>query len=70
MNIHELMVQKYLNSVVAGKGGMSRPVLDFMVNDVKLALEKQLVDSRNPDFRLRMSNIGRAYCQQIGRAHV
>ena len=63
MNIHELMVQKYLNSVVAGKGGMSRPVLDFMVNDVKLALEKQLVDSRNPDFRLRMSNIGRSYCQ-------
>ena len=63
MNIHELMVQKYLNSVVAGEGGMSRPVLDFMVNDVKLALEKQLVDKRNPDFRLRMSNIGRSYCQ-------
>jgi hypothetical protein len=63
MNIHELMVQKYLNSVVAGTGGMSRPVLNSMVKDVKVALEKQLVDSRNPDFRLRMSNIGRSYCQ-------
>jgi hypothetical protein len=63
MIYHELMVQKYLNNVVAGMGGMSRPVLDCIVKDVTLALEKQLVDSRDPDFRLRMSNIGRSYCQ-------
>jgi hypothetical protein len=30
---------------------------------MKSALERQLVDKRNPDFRLRMSNIGRSYCQ-------
>jgi len=35
MNIHELMVQKYLNSVVAGTGGMSRPVLNSMVKRCK-----------------------------------
>jgi len=58
----ELKVHQYLSNIQAGDTTLSEEVIDQIVNDVKEALKKQF-SKRDNKFRLRMSNIGRSYCQ-------
>ena len=57
------MVHKYLGSLRGDDATMSPQIIDQIISDVKESLYKQFVDKRNSKFRLRMSNLGRPYCQ-------
>ena len=59
----ELMVHKYLGSLRGDDAVMSPQTIEQIVSDVKESLHKQFVDKRESKFRLRMSNLGRPYCQ-------
>jgi hypothetical protein len=58
----EIKVHQYLSSVQAGEATLSEEVIEQVANDVRNALVKQF-SKREDKFRLRMSNIGRNYCQ-------
>lgn len=58
----ELKVHQYLSNVQAGEATLSDEVIEQIVQDVRTALVKQF-SKRDSTFRLRMSNIGRDYCQ-------
>ena len=58
----ELKVHQYLSNVQAGEATLSQEVIEQIVEDVRNALVKQF-SKREGSFRLRMSNIGRDYCQ-------
>tara|TARA_R100000988_G_scaffold54008_3_gene26583 strand:+ start:237 stop:1118 length:882 start_codon:yes stop_codon:yes gene_type:complete len=65
MNINhsgEIKVHKYLNDVRKGKRGMSDATIARVVKDVEEAVKKQFNQGEHK-FTLRMSNIGRPYCQ-------
>lgn len=59
----ELMVHKYLGSLRGDDAVMSPQTIEQIVSGVKESLHKQFVDKRESKFRLRMSNLGRPYCQ-------
>jgi len=59
----ELMVHQYLGSLRGDDAVMSPQTIEQIVSDVKESLHKQFVDKRESKFRLRMSNLGRPYCQ-------
>lgn len=59
----EIKIHKYLSGLKAGDSTMSPEVIDQITNDVRVALTKQFIDNNKRDFTLRMSNIGRSYCQ-------
>lgn len=59
----ELKVHQYLSNLRHGDSTLSEEVIEQIVEDVRNALVKQFVDKHNNNFRLRMSNIGRSYCQ-------
>lgn len=58
----ELKVHQYLSNVQAGEATLSQEVVDQIVEDIRNALVRQF-SKRDNTFRLRMSNIGRSYCQ-------
>ena len=58
----EIKIHKYLEDVRKGERGMSSATVARIVNDVKEAIEKQF-SANERKFSLRMSNIGRPYCQ-------
>jgi hypothetical protein len=58
----EIKVHQYLSSIQAGEATLSNEVIDQVTKDVRDALVRQF-SKRNDTFRLRMSNIGRDYCQ-------
>lgn len=58
----ELKVHQYLSNVQAGEATLSQEVVEQIVEDVRSALVRQF-SKRDDKFRLRMSNIGRDYCQ-------
>jgi len=58
----ELKVHQYLSNVQAGEATLSPEVVDQIVEDIRNALVRQF-SKRDNTFRLRMSNIGRSYCQ-------
>lgn len=58
----ELSLHKYLEDVRKGKRGMSTATIARIVKDVEEAVGKQF-NSDERKFTLRMSNIGRPYCQ-------
>ena len=58
----ELSLHKYLEDVRKGKRGMSTATIARIVKDVEEAVGKQF-NSSERNFTLRMSNIGRPYCQ-------
>jgi hypothetical protein len=58
----EIKVHQYLSSVQAGEATLSDEVIDQVTKDVRDALVRQF-SKRDETFRLRMSNIGRNYCQ-------
>jgi len=59
----ELMVHQYLGSLRGDDAVMSPQTIEQIVSAVKESLHKQFVDKRESKFRLRMSNLGRPYCQ-------
>jgi hypothetical protein len=58
----EIKIHRYLEDVRKGKRGMSDATIARIVKDVKEAVEKQFNQSERK-FTMRMSNIGRPYCQ-------
>lgn len=58
----EIKVHRYLEDVRKSKRGMSDATIARIVTDVKEAVEKQFRQNERK-FGLRMSNIGRPYCQ-------
>ena len=62
--IAELSIHQFMTDAVNRKTTMSKEIIDGVGKDIVNALHKQF-DNKNSknDFRLRMSNIGRPYCQ-------
>ena len=58
----ELKVHRYLDKATRGLVGMSDDTIEQVVSYIREALQKQF-SPREDKFRLRMSNIGRPYCQ-------
>ena len=58
----EIKIHRYLEDVRGAKRGMSKATIDRIVDDVREAVEKQF-NQKKRTFGLRMSNIGRPYCQ-------
>jgi hypothetical protein len=58
----EIKVHQYLSNVQTGEATLSDEVIEQITTDVRNALVKQF-SKRDKEFRLRMSNIGRDYCQ-------
>ena len=59
----ELKVHKFLADVRNGEAAMSEAALARIVADVAEALDKQFGEGSRGPFSMRMSNIGRPYCQ-------
>lgn len=59
----ELKVHQYIEKVRTGKASVSEKTINQITEDVRAALVRQFVDKRNKEFSLRMSNVGRPYCQ-------
>jgi len=59
----ELALHGYLERVVNGKGTMSKETALQISRDVQESVIRQFGSGKRGDFRLRMSNVGRAYCQ-------
>jgi len=59
----EIKIHKYLEDVRKGKRGMSDATITRITADVKEAVNKQFNQQKQRKFGLRMSNIGRPYCQ-------
>jgi len=58
----ELKIHRYLDDVRKAKRGMSDATIARILSDMKEAIEKQFNQSERK-FTLRMSNVGRPYCQ-------
>ena len=58
----EIKIHRYLEDVRKAKRGMADATIARIVKDVKEAVDKQFNQSERK-FTLRMSNIGRPYCQ-------
>lgn len=59
----ELSVHSYLSKARKGEAGMSDETIEQVVSDVREALKKQFGQAGQRKFRLRMSAMGRPYCQ-------
>lgn len=59
----ELNLHRYLQEVVTNKKAISKEVAVQISNEVQEAIIKQFGQKKPKEFRLRMSNIGRPYCQ-------
>ena len=58
----ELKVHRYLDKAVKGTATMSDDTIEQVVSHIRDSLKKQF-SPQQKDFRIRMSNIGRPYCQ-------
>ena len=59
----ELAIYSVLQKALAGEASMTEAVTKQVAADVEAALNKQFNSPPRGDFRLRMSNIGKAPCQ-------
>ena len=59
----EIKIRKYLSEVKHTDSIMSEEIIDRVTDEIRDSLKKQFVDKSNNNFRLRMSNLGRPYCQ-------
>ena len=59
----ELAVHNYLSKVSNDDSILSKEIINTITEDIRTALTKQFVDKRNKKFTLRMSNMGKPYCQ-------
>jgi len=61
--IAEVLVKDFLHKAVRGEVTLPPSVMEEFAKDCREALEKQF--NRNPEWRLRMSGLGRPMCQQV-----
>jgi len=59
----ELAIHQKLNKLTTKDELLSKKVVKGIVKDVETALIKQFATKRDKAFRLRMSNMGKPYCQ-------
>jgi hypothetical protein len=60
----ELAVHQYMEDAVKGTSSMSEDTINQVAKDIQEALHRQFGGLKNrSDFKLRMSNVGRATCQ-------
>jgi len=59
----EVQVKNFLQAATRGEASLSPSVVEEFAQDCREALEKQF--SRNPEWRIRMSGLGRPLCQQV-----
>lgn len=60
----ELALHKYMENAVAGQNIIEDDTIDQIASEVADAVKRQFGgNGRTGDFRLRMSNVGRPYCQ-------
>ena len=59
----ELKVHRYLDKAVKGTATMSDATIEQVVSHIRDSLKKQFGSFLDKEFRIRMSNIGRPYCQ-------
>ena len=59
----EVRVKNFLLQATRGEASLPSSVLEEFASDCREALEKQF--NRNPEWRLRMSGLGRPLCQQV-----
>ena len=60
----ELALHQYMTDAVKGKSNMSKATVKQVAEDISEALMRQFGEGKKRDnFKLRMSNIGRATCQ-------
>ena len=59
----ELKVHRYLDKAVKGTATMSDDTIEQVVAHIRDSLKKQFGSFLDKEFRIRMSNIGRPYCQ-------
>jgi hypothetical protein len=60
----ELALHQYMTDAVKGKSNMSKATVKQVADDISEALMRQFGEGKKrDDFKLRMSNIGRATCQ-------
>ena len=63
-SVAELKLHTYLDKAGRGLADMSDDTIEMVVSHIRDALKKQFTkDEQDDTFRLRMSNIGRPYCQ-------
>ncbi len=62
-SVAELKLHTYLEKAGKGLAGMSDDTIEMVVSHIRDALKKQFSREEDNTFRLRMSNIGRPYCQ-------
>lgn len=58
----ELALHQYLQNAVEGKSHISDETIDRIASDIKDALKRQFGGNKR-EFRMRMSNVGKASCQ-------
>lgn len=63
MNLSEVRVKNFLQSAARGEVTLPPSVLEEFVADCRDALQKQF--SRDPEWYIRMSGLGRPLCQQV-----
>lgn len=61
--LNELKIHQWLQNALTGNAAMSDDTIKSVVGDISTALSKQFQETREADFRWRMSNVGRPYCQ-------
>ena len=59
----EVQVKNFLQAATRGEAELSPSVLEEFAQECQQALEKQF--NRNPEWRIRMSGLGRPLCQQV-----
>jgi hypothetical protein len=59
----ELKLHQFVEEVRTGKKSVSESTINQIVEDVQAALTRQFVDKRNKEFSMRLSAMGRPYCQ-------
>ena len=62
--IAELSIHKFMTDAVNKKSTISKKIINEIGKDIVNALHKQFDNKKSKNtFKLRMSNIGRPYCQ-------
>ena len=63
-SVVELKLHQYLDKASRGLADMSDDTIEQVVSHIRDALKKQFSkEEENSEFRIRMSNIGKPYCQ-------
>ncbi len=59
----EIAVYKYLEDVVNGRASMKTETIEYIVSNIREALQKQFTKKDKKKFTFRMSNVGKPSCQ-------